>query len=232
MNFDPEEVPTAVARVRERIAEAERRSGRPPGSATIVAAIKYLDAEALPALAAAGIERVAENRTDQLIVKQSAHRALFVWDFIGQLQSRKAAELAGRVELVHSLASSSAARRLAAATAETERQDVLVQVNVDADPGKAGVGAEALPAFAEEVLAEPRLRLRGLMTMPAFAGDQEASRPAFAALRAALEDLRQRHPGEPIDVLSMGTSQDFETAVEEGATFVRLGSVLYRTPTV
>ena len=230
MSIDAAGIVAGVAAARARIADAERRSGRTPGSTTIVAAIKYLDAGQLPALADAGIDRVGENRVDQLVAKQGAHGGLFTWDFIGQLQSRKARELAGRVSLVHSLDSASAVARLAAAS--ESRQDVLVQVNVDADAAKAGVAVEELPAFAELVLAEPQLRLRGLMTMPSFTADREASRRPFAVLSSALEGLRDRYPEEPLDVLSMGTTQDFETAVEEGATLVRLGSVLFRSPTV
>lgn len=230
MSFEPDEIAAGVAGAIARVRAAEARVGRAAGSTTLVAAIKYLDADALPALAAAGIERVAENKTEQLVAKQEAHRELFTWDFIGQLQSRKARELAGRVSLVHSLSTSSALARLAATA--TARQDVLVQVNTDDDPAKAGVAAGDLDDFAELVIAEPMLCLRGLMTMPSFAADATASRPAFARLRLLAERLSERYPGEPIDQLSMGTSQDFETAVEEGATLVRLGSVLLRRPTV
>ncbi len=225
MARNPDDVTAGVARTRERIAAAAARAGRAPGDVEIVAAVKYLDAEDLPLLHAAGITRVGENRTDQLVAKQEAYGDLFTWDFIGHLQSRKVKEIAGRVALIHSLSTSSTAAQID--TRSPAPQEVLIEVNVAADPAKEGVAPADLDAFLEELAALPNVVVTGLMTMPAFAEDPERSRPAFAALRELAAAAGARWAGtHRFDRLSMGTSQDFEVAVEEGATLVRAGSVL------
>ena len=174
----------------------------------VVAATKYLDAADLPALAQAGIEVVGENRAQDLEVKHSLHGELFRWHFIGHLQSRKATVVNGLCELCHSLASESAARRLTI--------PALVEVNLSGEESKSGVREDELEDFLglyENVV--------GLMTMPPFTEDAEASRPYFRRLRELAERYGLRE-------LSMGTSQDYRVAADEGATMVRLGSVLYR----
>jgi pyridoxal phosphate enzyme (YggS family) len=229
MSIDPAAIRAGVAGARERIDDAARRAGRNPGDVEIVAAVKYVDVDDLPALHAAGIRRVGENRAEQLVAKQAAHGELFRWDFIGHLQSRKVRDVVGRVELVHALQSSSSAAQIEARASEP--QDVLVEVNVAADPSKYGVGPADLDGFLEELAALERVRVRGLMTMPALAHVPEESRPAFAALRDLTARCAERWAGtHAFDVLSMGTSQDFAVAVEEGATLVRLGSVLLAPP--
>ena len=166
----------------------------------------------LPALAEAGIRLVGENRAQDLAAKQEAHRDLFQWDFIGALQSRKVKDVAPRVRLIHSVASESALAQLEKHPAE----EILIQVNVAGEEGKAGIAPEDLGDF----VARSPLPVSGLMTMPPFTEDPEQSRPHFARLaELAAEHGLQR--------LSMGSSQDYEVAVEEGATIVRLGSVLY-----
>ena len=195
----------------------------------IVAAVKYVDADDLPALHAAGIRRAAENRTDQLEAKQAAHGDLFTWDFIGHLQSRKVRDLVGRVALVHALESDSAAAQIESRWSAP--QDVLIEVNTAADPSKYGVAPDDLDAFLERLAALERVAVRGLMTMPALAQTPEDSRSAFAALRETAARAAARWAGtHAFDILSMGTSQDFAVAVEEGATLVRLGSVLLVPP--
>ena len=174
---------------------------------TVVAATKYVSLEEMAVLAEAGIEVVGENRAQDLAAKHAAYGTAFRWHFIGHLQSRKAATVNETCELVHSLASGSAARRLTI--------PALVEVNLSGEPTKSGV----VPEHLEELLAlYPDVR--GLMTMPPPADDPEASRPYFRRLRelAGAHGLRE---------LSMGTSQDFRVAAEEGATYVRLGSVLW-----
>lgn len=227
MTIDPEVVRERVASVGEAVAEAARRAGRAPHEVELLAAVKYLDADDLPALAEAGIRRVGENTSAALIAKQSAVPGLFTWDFIGHLQSRKARDVVGRVELVHSLESDSTARQI---ESRSERpQGVLVEVNVAADPTKYGVPPAELEAFLERLAPLERVDVRGLMTMPPFTEDPEASRPTFARLRELAAACADRWAGtHAFDVLSMGTSQDYLVAVEEGATIVRLGSVLYR----
>jgi len=162
-------------------------------------------------LARGGVEVVGENRAQDLAAKQERFRDAFRWHFIGHLQSRKAKDVSERCELVHSLGSLSAAKRLTIPT--------LVEVNLSGEESKSGVAAETLPAFLRDV-RELGVDVRGLMTMPPLASEPEASRPYFRRLR----ELAEAHG---LDELSMGTSQDFRVAVEEGATFVRVGSALF-----
>ncbi len=177
-----------------------------PGVA-IVAATKYVSVEQMAVLAEAGIEVVGENRAQDLLAKHSRYGDVFRWHFIGRLQSRKAKIVNRICELVHSLDSESAASRLAV--------PALVEVNLAGEASKSGVGEGELEEF---------LRLyddvRGLMTMPPPAEDAEASRPHFRRLR----ELAERHD---LRELSMGTSQDYRVAAEEGATLIRLGTALY-----
>ena len=200
--MDPERVRSNLERVREQIGtEIE-----------ICAAIKYVEAGELPALAEAGIELVGENRAQELRAKQEAHRDLFTWDFIGQLQSRKVKDVAPNVRLIHSLASESALAKLEQHPAD----EVLIQVNVAGEEEKAGIEPDELGEF----IARCPVPVTGLMTMPPFVERAEDNRRHFARLAelAAEHDLSR---------LSMGTTQDYAVAAEEGATIVRLGSVLY-----
>jgi PLP dependent protein len=199
-----------AARVR---ANLDRIRGELPEGVEILAAVKYVPLEELGALAEAGIAIVGENRAQDLGAKATAHPE-FRWHFIGQLQSRKVKQILPYAELIHSVASDSALRQLERhGTPETE---ILVEVNVAGEEGKAGIAAAELPGFLERA----PVRVVGLMGMPPFATDPEASRPHFAALR----ELVERHG---LRQLSIGTSQDYAVAVEEGATIVRLGSVLF-----
>ena len=200
--LDPARVRANLERVREQIGDAVE----------ICAAIKYVEGDDLPALAEAGITLVGENRAQDLAAKQDEHGELFEWDFIGALQSRKVKDVAPRVRLIHSLASESALAQLEKHPAG----EVLVQVNVAREEGKAGITPEDLTDF----VARCPSPVSGLMTMPPFTEDPEESRPHFARLA----QLAAEHG---LERLSMGTSQDYAVAVEEGATIVRLGSVLY-----
>ena len=174
--------------------------------------MKYVPAEELPALAEAGIELVGENRAQDLLEKQERHGDLFTWDFIGALQSRKVKDVAPNVRLIHSVASQSVLRRLE----QHPVDEVLVQVNVAEEEGKAGIAPRELGDF----LARSPVRVSGLMTMPPFVERAEDNRRWFARLA----ELAAEHG---LERLSMGTTQDFEVAVQEGATIVRLGEVLY-----
>jgi PLP dependent protein len=174
---------------------------------TVVAATKYVSVEDMAALAEAGIEVVGENRAQDLEAKHAVYGDAFRWHFIGHLQSRKAKAVNGICELVHSLESESAARRLTI--------PALVEVNLSGEPTKSGVAPDDLAAFLA-VYAD----VRGLMTMPPLAADPEMSRPYFLRLR----ELAAAHG---LEELSMGTSQDYRVAAEEGATMVRVGSVLW-----
>jgi PLP dependent protein len=197
-------------RVRENLA---RIRAELPAGVEILAAVKYVPLEELGTLAAAGIAIAGENRAQDLAAKAEAHPE-FRWHFIGQLQSRKVKQILPYAELIHSVASDSALRQLERhGTPETE---ILVEVNVAGEEGKAGIAPAELGAF----IARSPVRVVGLMTMPPFTEDPEASRPAFAALRELAGEHGLRH-------LSMGTSQDYRVAAEEGATIVRLGTILY-----
>jgi uncharacterized pyridoxal phosphate-containing UPF0001 family protein len=175
---------------------------------TIVAATKYVSVEDLAVLAEAGIDVVGENRSGDLLAKHARFGSAFRWHFIGHLQSRKAKEVSSVCELVHSLDSDSAAARLTV--------PALVQVNLAGEASKSGVAPDELEAF----VARAPVEVRGLSTMPPLADDPERSRPYFSRLRELARRL-----GLP--ELSMGTSQDYRVAAEEGATFVRVGSVLW-----
>jgi PLP dependent protein len=204
-----------VARNLERVREAVATAGRDPGDVEILAAVKYLPAEELPALADGGVTVVGENRAQELAAKAAAVPGRFTWDFIGQLQSRKVKDLLPHVRYVHSVASDSALAQLERhGGADTQ---ILVEVNVAGESGKSGIAPDELPAF----LGRCPVSVVGLMTMPPFTADPEDSRPHFAALRGLAEAHGLRH-------LSMGTSQDYVVAVQEGATIVRLGTSLFR----
>jgi PLP dependent protein len=194
----PESVRAAYERIRAEVGP----------DVTIVAATKYVSVDDMAVLVEAGIEVVGENRAQDLERKHAVYGDSFRWHFIGHLQSNKVKVVNGICELVHSLGSESAASRLAV--------PALVEVNLSEEESKSGVPPEALPE-----LLRAYDNVRGLMTMPPAADDPEDSRPFFRRLRelAAEHDLRE---------LSMGTSQDYRVAVEEGATLVRVGSVMYQ----
>jgi PLP dependent protein len=178
---------------------------------TVVAATKYADLEAMEALAEAGVEVVGENRLQDLVAKHERFGERFRWHFIGHLQSRKARDVSELCELVHSLSSASAAKRLSA--------PALVEVNLSGEPSKAGVPREDLTSFLDEARGLG-VEVRGLMTMPPLSEEAERSRPYFRELRELADEHGLRE-------LSMGTSQDYRVAAEEGATLVRVGSVLF-----
>ncbi|MEO8291280.1 MAG: YggS family pyridoxal phosphate-dependent enzyme [Gaiellaceae bacterium] len=178
---------------------------------TVVAATKYASVEEMELLAAAGVEVVGENRLQDLVAKHDRFGERFRWHFIGHLQSRKARDVSSLCELVHSLDSLSAAKRLAS--------PALVEVNLSGEETKSGVPRGELGAFLGEVRGLG-VEVRGLMTMPPQAGEPERSRPFFHELR----ELAREHG---LNELSMGTSQDYKVAAEEGATLVRVGSVLF-----
>ncbi len=210
--LDVEQVQANFERISAEIADAA--SGR---DVELLAAVKYVRAEELPVLAQAGIRLVGENRAQELQAKHAAHSGLFEWDFIGQLQSRKVKDVIPHARLIHSVASESALaaleRHLPLVRPDLE---ILIEVNIAAEPEKAGVS----PAQLGEFIARSPVPVAGLMTMPPLAERPEQSRQWFAKLR----ELAETHS---LQQLSMGTSQDYLVAVEEGATIVRIGSSLY-----
>jgi len=205
-----DQVRANLERVRVEIAE----TGREPDQVEILAAVKYVPLEELDVLAQAGIRLLGENRAQDLVAKANAYPGRFMWDFIGHLQSRKVRELLRCVRYIQTVASDSALEQLRRhGSPETE---VLVEVNVAGEQGKSGIAPAELPGFLERC----PVTVVGLMTMPPLARSPEDSRPHFAALRELAERHRLHH-------LSMGTSQDYLVAVQEGATIVRLGGTLY-----
>jgi pyridoxal phosphate enzyme (YggS family) len=203
--LDPERIRANLERVRQTVGD----------EVEILAATKYVPVEEMGALAEAGVRLVGENRLQEMEAKQERHRDDFAWDFIGNLQSRKVKAVLPVCRLIHSVASDSVLDQLGRhAEPSTE---ILVEVNVAGEEGKGGVAAEALGAFIERC----PVQVAGLMTMPPFSEDPEGSRPHFARLA----ELAEEHG---LGQLSMGTSQDWEVAVQEGATIIRLGTVLYR----
>lgn len=203
-NLDPATIHSNLEGIREHAsAEVE-----------ILAATKYVRADDMGALAEAGIELVGENRLQDLEAKQERWRESFTWDFIGNLQSRKVKRIVPLVRLIHSVASESVLEQLGK-HGENDTE-VLVEVNLSGEEGKGGIEPSALDDFIERC----PVRVSGLMTMPPFTENPEASRPYFARL-AELAGERS------LERLSMGTSQDWRVAVEERATIIRLGSVLW-----
>lgn len=197
-------------RIRARLDEVRAKTG---DEIEILAATKYVPLDEMSALAEAGVELVGENRLQDLEAKHERWGDAFTWDFIGNIQSRKLRSIVPLVRLVHSLASESALAKLEALPPETA---VLVEVNTSGEESKSGVDPGALGDFIERCPT----RVEGLMTMPPFAQDAEASRPYFARLAELAGE-------QGLDRLSMGTSQDWPVAVEEGATIIRLGSMLF-----
>jgi PLP dependent protein len=215
---DPAAVAANLARIRALVGpEVE-----------ILAATKYVDADDLPALREAGITLVGENRTDAMTAKQERFGDLFTWDFIGHVQSRKVRDLVGRVRLIHAVDSLSACEQLESRRIPGATIDCLLQVNVAGEDSKAGVAPAAVDGFLETVAPLGGVRFLGLMTMPPAVADPELARPWFAALRELRERLAPEWGGRhEFTHLSMGTSQDFAVAAQEGATIVRVGGVLY-----
>ena len=203
-DIDPERVAANLGRIAAEV----------DGRAEILVACKYVPVEEMGALAAAGVTLVGENRQQDLAAKHAEFADAFTWDFIGNLQSRKVKGILPQVRLIHSVATDSVLAQLERhGTPETE---VLVEVNVAGEAGKGGVA----PADLTDFIARCPVRVGGLMTMPPPSADPEDSRPHFARLAelAAANGLAR---------LSMGTSQDWRVALEEGATIIRLGSVLF-----
>jgi len=220
--LDAGRVRANLQQVREEVAVAAERAGRDPAAVQVLAACKYVPVEELAALATAGIRLLGENRAQELERKVHAARSPaggdpFTWDFIGALQSKHVRAIVPHVRLIHSLASDSALRELER-NADRARPGlrVLVEVNLAGDASKQGVAPERVGWFVER----SPFPVAGLMTMPPVVREAEQSRPYFRRLR----ELAEEHG---LHELSMGTTQDFAVAVQEGATIVRIGTRLY-----
>jgi len=218
-----------ISKIEERIAQAVLRSGREPGSVRLVAVSKTKPAAAVAEAFSCGQRIFGENYVQELVGKHAELPGEISWHFIGNLQSNKVRQIAGLVDLIHSV------DRLSLAT-EIDRQwgaigkvcDVLIQVNISREATKGGATSEELLALVQEVARMPNLRVCGLMTMPPFFDDPEGARPYFRALKELAKELEAAAvPGVEMRELSMGMSGDFEAAIEEGATLVRVGSALF-----
>jgi pyridoxal phosphate enzyme (YggS family) len=217
-----------LASVRDRIAAAERRSGRPAGSVTLIGVVKTLPAEALAAAVALGLTDLGENRVQEAESHQrSVPRAAARWHMIGHLQRNKAGRALELFDVFHGIDDLDLANALAQRGARSERRvPVLLEVNVSGESTKFGVSPEGVAGLAAEVERLPALELKGLMTVGAPVERSDQARAGFARLRELRERVARRL-GRPLPELSMGMSGDFEVAVEEGATMVRVGTALF-----
>ena len=229
MGATPDTVQGRLQAVRERIAAACIRSGRSPGSVRLVAVSKTFPAQAVLSAMEAGQRAFGENYVQEALDKIAALRSAGLepeWHFIGPLQSNKTRPVAQNFHWVHSVEREKIAERLA------EQRDpampalqVCIQVNVSGEASKSGVAPDALRELAQCVVKLPRLKLRGLMTVPEPTSDEALQRRRFAQLRKLLEELNSA--GFELDTLSMGMSADLEAAIAEGATLVRVGTAIF-----
>lgn len=220
----------SLAAVRSRLAEALNEAGRPASDARLLAVSKTKPAALVREAWHLGQREFGENYVQEALEKQAELADLddIVWHFIGPLQSNKTRDVAEHFAWVHSADRAKIARRLNDQRPEgMPPLEICLQVNISDEASKSGVSLAELPALAEAVLQLPRLRLRGLMAIPAPAEGMAAQRAPFARLREALEALRERFPEAPLDTLSMGMTGDLEAAVQEGATLVRVGTAIF-----
>jgi pyridoxal phosphate enzyme (YggS family) len=232
-----------LARVHERMAAAARRAGRNPGDVTLVAVTKTVPADVVAEAVRLGLTHFGENRVEEAQAKspqvqQALGGARVTWHMIGHIQSRKADEVVAQFDWVHSVDSLKLARRLSRFAEEAGRTlPVLLEVNVSGEASKYGFPLSGWPDHPEQgeaflgavrdILALPALRLEGLMTMAPFASDPEAARPTFRRLREVRDTVAQHYADTALPHLSMGMTDDFEVAIEEGATLVRIGRALF-----
>ncbi|GAX90992.1 YggS family pyridoxal phosphate-dependent enzyme [Effusibacillus lacus] len=213
--------------IQNRIAQACGRSGRRPEEVTVVAVTKYIGIQETRALLATGIQDLGENRIQVALPKVKEIKDSARWHFIGSLQTNKVKDVLPHFHLIHSLDRLSLAKEM---QKQAEKLDCtascLIQVNISGEQTKSGLAPDEVPSFLKEIAGMDRVQVQGLMTMAPITDDPEEARPVFRGLRELRDQLRPEYPD--ISHLSMGMSGDFEVAVEEGATLVRLGSVLVK----
>lgn len=235
--LDDSELKRRIADVQERMARAARRVGRDPAAVTLVAVSKTQTAETVAAAWAAGLRVFGENRVEEAGPKAAAVAALIgapqsaagiAWHMIGHLQSRKAEDVLPWASMVHSVDSTRLAARLSRfAVAAGCALPILLEVNVAGEASKYGFAPAELPAQVTAIATLPGLRLQGLMTMAPIVADPEDARPVFAGLRRLRDALARQFPAVDWRHLSMGMTDDFEVAIEEGATLVRIGRAIF-----
>ncbi len=221
----------SIAAVHARIAQAALRAGRDPSEVTLVAATKVQSSATIRAAIAAGVQICGENRVQEMAahLDDDAYAGARL-HFIGHLQTNKVKQVVGRVDLIESVDSQRLLSAIGSRAAELEQiQDILLQVNIAAEQSKGGVAPEQLAALVEKALETPYIRLRGLMCIPPVVAPGSSNRKFFAQIRQLFVDIRTKMAdnNSDMDCLSMGMSGDFEDAVEEGATLVRVGTALF-----
>lgn len=217
-----------IEKVRERITRAALRSGRDPSEIILVAVAKYADVELLERAVEFGLTDVGENRADQLVEKYGVLGDRVRWHFVGHLQSNKVKKVMGIVEYIHSLDRMSTAWEISKRARRLGRtQKVLIEVNVAQEETKMGIVPQELYSFCQEVAQVPYLDICGLMTLAPMVEDQEEVREVFRDLRRLRDDLAAKRIFPNFFHLSMGMTNDFEVAIEEGATMVRVGSAIF-----
>ena len=225
-------IPDSLKRIQERIFAAANRAGRKPEEVTLIGVSKTQPAEAIRAAYEAGLRHFGENRVQEWEGKRGGVADLSgTWHLIGHLQSNKAAKAASlfhSIDAVDDFALAQKLDRVRAATLGVQRLRALLEVHMGGETTKSGVPEAELPKLAEQVMELPRLELAGLMCIPPFLENPEEVRPYFARLRSLREEL-ERRVGRKLPVLSMGMSHDFEAAIVEGATEVRIGTALFGT---
>ncbi len=215
--------------IKEKVTEVCKRAGRDPGEVKILGASKKQAVEKIRAAYEAGLRLIGENYVQEAREKREALSDLALeWHLIGPLQTNKAKQAVKIFDLIETIDRPSVAKELAKRAEKSGRcLPVFIEVNVGGEETKAGVAPEELFSLAELVISLPPLELQGLMTLPPYREDPEEVRPFFAKLRGLLEELKKRFPEAPLSELSMGMSHDFEVAIEEGATIVRVGTALF-----
>ena len=226
------DVSQQVQRVMERIRQAALAAGREPGEITLCAATKVQTDETIRAAIAAGVRVCGENRVQELVahLAADAYAGAEQVHFIGHLQTNKVRQVVGRVELIESVGSEHLLEAIEAQAAKLELvQDILLEVNIGGEASKSGISPEELSALAAQAVGSPHVRLRGLMAIPPVAAGPDGNRPFFTKMRQLYVDIRSQMDDNKtsFDCLSMGMSGDFEDAVREGATLVRVGTALF-----
>lgn len=221
----PDRLREALAETRDTLDAAARTSGRPPDAVALVLAGKYVPAEEAPTLVEVGAPIIGENRLQDLQAKRAIVGDALTFDFIGHLQRRKVPAVLAAARLIHSVHSEDLAGEIARRSAESTR--VLLEVNLSEESSKYGIFPHQIAAFVDRVSRLPEITIGGLMTLPPSSVDPEHSRPYFSRLRTLRDELAAVWSGRhDFEDLSMGTSQDFRVAAEEGATIVRIGRSL------
>ncbi|HBR35582.1 MAG TPA: YggS family pyridoxal phosphate-dependent enzyme [Firmicutes bacterium] len=221
-----------IEKVRAKLDQALTTAGRAQEELTLLAVTKHVDVATIKELIPLGIEHIGENRLQEAARKQAALDGLknkFKWHFVGSLQTNKARQVAAEFDLIHSLDRMSLAAALNKAALQLDKElSVLIQVNISGERTKHGIAPGEVGAFYEALRELPGLCPVGLMTMAPYTSDPETTRPVFRELRKLLEQIRQDYqPGPQWHELSMGMSNDFAVAIEEGATIVRIGSAIF-----